>query len=100
MAALTDFGFNFEAFIAIMINNLATAASGVLVKLYLSNETIDKNSIVFYNVFYSIIPLMFYTFQFNNSTCEISEFPNWNNPYFLTIFILSSPCAYLLHLSK
>ena len=99
VAAVSDLGFNLKAYIFIAINDFASALNSILIKLKLEEAEINKTSIVFYNFLLTIVPLSFYVL-FVEHPVEVLTFDGWNKPFFVIVFLVTSPCAFMLHLTK
>ena len=66
VAAMNDMGFNLVTYFIIFLNNIATAGNNVLMKSKLKNKDVDKQSLVFYNCLFGVIPLLFYSLAFED----------------------------------
>ena len=99
VAAVSDLGFNLKAYIFIAINDFATALTNILIKMKLEEAEINKISIVYYNFLLTIVPFSFYVLLIEQPF-EVLTFPEWKNPFFVLLFFFTSPCAFLLQLTK
>lgn len=98
IAAAADLTFNALGYILVMTNNLTTAANGVYTKKAIDSREINKYEIVFYNAFFSIVPLSIISY-FTNNLETLHNFEYWNDAGFIISFLTSCVMGYLLMLS-
>ncbi|XP_068141824.1 UDP-sugar transporter UST74c [Drosophila tropicalis] len=98
VAASDDLSFNLQGYVYVMITNALTASNGVYVKKKLDTSEIGKYGLMFYNSLFMFVPAL----ALNYATGDLEKalnFPSWNNPTFLSQFLLSCVMGFILSYS-
>jgi uncharacterized integral membrane protein len=98
IAAAADLTFNAKGYLLVMISNLFTAANGVYTKKTIDAREINKHEILYYNAFFSILPLLLISICTNNIE-SLKNFEHWSSPGFIISFLASCLMGYLLMFS-
>lgn len=81
-----------------MINNLATAANGVVIKKKLDSKELGTWGLMFYNTLFSL-PLLLAYVLYSGELPVIMAYKQWYNPWFLFWFATASAMGFVLNFS-
>eukprot|EP00123_Amoebidium_parasiticum_P007547 comp18191_c0_seq1/m.19040 comp18191_c0_seq1/g.19040 ORF comp18191_c0_seq1/g.19040 comp18191_c0_seq1/m.19040 type:complete len:325 (-) comp18191_c0_seq1:592-1566(-) len=98
IAAVDDLVFDLGGYTFIMVNNLATAANGVVTKKKLDSKELGTFGLMFYNTLFSL-PLLFVVFLYEGTIPALQQFEFWADPRFLFCFVCASGMGFVLNLS-
>ncbi|KNC83705.1 hypothetical protein SARC_04064 [Sphaeroforma arctica JP610] len=98
VAAVDDLSFDMAGYTFIMINNLATAANGVVIKKKLESKELGTFGLMYYNTLFSF-PLLLFIFVYQGEWGSVVEFADWGNFYFLFYFVGASVMGFVLNFS-
>lgn len=101
LAALSDLSFDIIGYSWILVNNLCTASSSVVLKQKLSTSTeFGKFGLIFYNSLLAFPGILFmYYLEPDTTHKAVEEFPSWTDPTFCFLFLCSSILGLVLNLS-
>lgn len=98
IAALNDLTFDFYGYIYITLNNIFTAANGIVLKKKLDTKIIGEYGLLYYNAIFTLIPMLLLIVQ----TGELKKLDSFENTFafgFWLFFIISSLMGFLLNYS-
>lgn len=98
VAAVDDLSFKLEGYIYIMVSNIFTALYQVYIKKKLNSKKMNKYGLMFYNSLFSMIPTIIATQSFGHFK-KIWAYDKWDDPWFLSCFIMSCVMGFLLTFS-
>lgn len=98
IASSDDLTFNLEGYSYLMVNNIATAVQGVVIKQKLVTKNFNQYSLLFYNSMITVIPAILLTLYLEDMT-EIWNYQGYSDPSFILFFLLSSLMGFLLNYS-
>ncbi|KAH9280847.1 UDP-glucuronic acid/UDP-N-acetylgalactosamine transporter [Echinococcus granulosus] len=95
VAASGDINFDPIGYSFIFINNLSTAAKGLLTKSRLSKHNFSSTTLLFYNSIF-MFPFMTFLAVYTGAIQPVVEFSLWTNGFFVAGFIFSCLAAVTL----
>lgn len=95
VAAISDLSFNAYGYFLVMSSNLFLASNGVYTKKTIDSREINKQEILYYNAFLTVLPLMLISYLTNNRD-ELVNYKHWNDLGFQISFLTSCLMGYLL----
>jgi solute carrier family 35 len=98
IAALNDLTFDFYGYIYITLNNIFTAANGIILKQKLDAKTIGEYGLLYYNAIFTLIPMLLLIFQ-TGEIKKLDSFENTTTFGFWLFFVISSLMGFLLNYS-
>lgn len=98
VAASSDLAFDLVGYIFILLNDLFTALNGVYTKKKLDAKDLGKNGLLFYNGLFMLIPAAIVA-KTTGGLTGVLDFPDWKNPLFVFMFLLSCVMGFVLNYS-
>lgn len=98
VAAADDLSFNLKGYVFVMITNVLTALYTVCIKKKLNSKVMGMFQLMFYNSLFSMIPAIIAT-SATGDFKKILKYDKWDNPWFLSCFLLSCLMGFLLAMS-
>ncbi|CAF3889252.1 unnamed protein product [Rotaria sordida] len=98
IAASDDLTFNWSGYVFLIMNNLCTAAQGIVIKQKLINKEFNQNSLLFYNSFIVLGPALVIT-AFTDDLNKVWNYNRYTDIGFVFAFLLSSLMGFLLNYS-
>eukprot|EP00124_Ichthyophonus_hoferi_P003998 Ihof_evm3s393 gene=Ihof_evmTU3s393 len=98
VAAYDDLVFDMAGYTYIMVNNIATALNGVVMKKKLDSKDLGTFGLMYYNSLFSL-PILIVYFMFQGEWEGVRNFDQWFNFGFLTCFLCASMMGFVLNFS-
>ncbi|CAF1111488.1 unnamed protein product [Adineta steineri] len=98
IAASDDLTFNWFGYIFLSINNLCTAAQGVVIKQKLVNKEFNQYGLLFYNSFVVLGPAIVLT-AFTEDLNKVRNYDRYSDSGFICAILLSLLMGFLLNYS-
>ncbi|XP_047448352.1 UDP-N-acetylglucosamine/UDP-glucose/GDP-mannose transporter isoform X2 [Mugil cephalus] len=95
IAASSDLAFDAEGYTFILLNDAFTAASGVYTKKKLSDQSLGKYGVLFYNALLIVIPTLLAS-AFTGDLHKAVTFEDWMKVTFVFCFLMSCLMGFVL----
>ncbi|KJE95424.1 solute carrier family 35 [Capsaspora owczarzaki ATCC 30864] len=97
VAAWSDLAYDRDGYVLVMINNLCTALSGVLLKKRLDARDLGTLGLLYYNSLLGIPLAMAYLVLVPEEWTAVANYPAWTEPLFVLWFALTMCMGLLLN---
>lgn len=98
VAAADDLAFSFRGYALVLMNDVCTAAGGVVTKRKLDTAELGKYGLLFYNSLLMLPPCLVISWA-TGDLANAAAFPLWGQPDFLVHFTLSCIMGFVLTFS-
>ncbi|XP_028034124.1 UDP-sugar transporter UST74c [Bombyx mandarina] len=98
LAAADDVTFSVTGYTLVLLNDAFTAANGVYMKKKLDAKDLGKYGLMYYNALFMFVPAALVAWR-TGDLDRSAEYPHWNDPLFLSQFLMSCIMGFVLSYS-